>query len=221
MKTDAPNKLIIFIWNKQVSRKKRMYKKNQKLCDQFHEDTNIASIQLPLSYTSKKADHDPVYMKNLLGHTKRQQDKHFKLLHIMFWFHIGGSMILLFCFDFLFVVFFREWGLLPRPVTAPELVLLWEEKPAAQCPCHPKDHLCKLHRQQPALQTNNSQKPALLFVAGNFSFTRCFLTSCCLSQAECFRLNLLVSPGELREGLIIACARTECIHVSVLLLIIH
>lgn len=85
-----------------------MYKKNQKLCDQFHEDTNIASIQLPLSYTSKKADHDPVYMKNLLGHTKRQQDKHFKLLHIMFWFHIGGSMILLFCFDFLFVVFFRE-----------------------------------------------------------------------------------------------------------------
>lgn len=96
MKMDVPNKLIIFIWNKQVSRKKKTYKKKQKLCDQFHEDTNIASIQLLLSYTSKKADHDPVYMKNLLGHTKRQQDKNFKLLHILFRFHIRGSMILLF-----------------------------------------------------------------------------------------------------------------------------
>jgi len=72
MKMDVPNKLIIFIRNKQVSRKKKKaYKKNQKLCDQLHKDTNNASIKLPLSYISEKADHDPVCMKDFFRLYKR------------------------------------------------------------------------------------------------------------------------------------------------------
>lgn len=95
MKMDVPNKLIVLIRNKQVSRKK-MYKKEQKLCDQFHEDADIASIKLLLSYTGEKADHNPVYMRNLLSHTRRQQNKNFSLCYILFSFHIAGSIILLF-----------------------------------------------------------------------------------------------------------------------------
>lgn len=73
-----------------------MWKKEQKLCDQFHEDADIASIKLLLSYTGEKADHDPVYMRNLLSHTKRQQNKSFRLCYFFFFPHIGGSTILLF-----------------------------------------------------------------------------------------------------------------------------
>ena len=95
MKMDVPNKPIILIRNKQVSRIK-MYKKEQKLCDQFHEDADIASIKLLLSYTGEKADHDPFYIRNLVSHTKRQQNKNFRLRYILFSFHTGGSIILLF-----------------------------------------------------------------------------------------------------------------------------
>jgi len=95
MKMDVPNKLIILIGNKQVSRIK-IYWKAQKLCDQFHEDAVIASIKLLLSYTGDKADHDPVYIRNLLNHTKRQQNKNSRLCYILFSIHIGGSITLLF-----------------------------------------------------------------------------------------------------------------------------
>lgn len=88
MKMDVPNKLIVLIRNEQVSRIKTC-KKEQQLCDQFHEDADIASIKLLPGYAGEKADHDPVCVRNLLSHTKRQQKKDFRLRCILCTFHTG------------------------------------------------------------------------------------------------------------------------------------
>lgn len=89
MKIDAPNKLIVPIRNKQVS-KIKIRKKEQKLCDQFHEDADIASTKLLLSYTGEKTDRDLVYIRNLSGHTKGQQNKEFQgTLNFVFISHSG------------------------------------------------------------------------------------------------------------------------------------
>lgn len=72
MKMDVPNKLIIFIRNKQVSRKKKKkhIRKTRSFVISFTK-TNNASIKLPLSYISEKADHDPVCMKDFFRSYKR------------------------------------------------------------------------------------------------------------------------------------------------------
>lgn len=130
------------------------------------------------------------------------------------WFFLFVSIWLCFLF-----VFFREWGLLPQPVMAPELILLQRRNRQNNALVIPKI-ICANYTGNKQHYKPTTQRNCLSYLWLGTSDLLDVLVLC-IVIGWTFQVEFLASPRELKGDLIMACVCTEFNHISVLSLIIH